>query len=229
MQQDGHGAGGSARRRTRRGGRMRNEGPGLGPEQRPEAETMPAERLREAKRVPSPREEQPARASTTDDPDVYLDIPVVKVDEIELDVEDLAASVSLEADVLDLLRLKVGVDVELGHVGLTIKGVEAQALLKVQLDNVREIIARVLKTIDSNPQIIEHITRGVGRSLDEVSGGAGEAVSEAGRGAGDAVAGVGRGAGEAVAGAGRGAGRALAETADAVGDTVGALDEEDDG
>ena len=218
MQQDGHGAGGSARRRTRRGGRRRNEGPGLGPEQRPEAETMPAERLREAKRVPSPREEQPVRDPASEEPDVYLDIPVVKVDEIELDVEDLGASVSLEADVLDLLRLKVGVDVELGHVGLTIKGVEAQALLKVQLDNVREIIARVLKTIDSNPQIIEHVARGVGRSLDEVSGGAGEAV-----------AGAGRGAGEAVAGAGRGAGRALEGTADVVGDTVGALDEEDDG
>lgn len=168
--------------------------------------------------MPRSREERSARSSATGDPDVYLDIPVVKVDEIELDVEDLAASVSLEADVLDLLRLKVGVDVELGHVGLTIKGVEAQALLKVQLDNVREIIARVLKTIDSNPQIIEHVARGVGRSLEEVSEGTGKAVSEAGRGAG-----------EAVAGAGQGAGKALEETASAVGGVVGDFDEEDDG
>lgn len=225
--QDGHGAGGSTRRRTRHGGRRRHKGPGLRPEQQPEAETGPLEEPRSVKakeKVPRPREERSersersARASAKDDPDVYLDIPVVKVDEIELDVEDLAASVSLEADVLDLLRLKVGVDVQLGHVGLTIKGVEAQALLKVQLDNVREIIARVLKTIDSNPQIIEHVARGVERSLDEVSQGAGNAVSEAGRGAG-----------EAVAGAGRGAGRALEETSSAVGDVVGDFDEEDDG
>lgn len=195
-------------------------------------EDRPVERPRvegTRRKEPRSREERSARAPTTGDPDVYLDIPVVKVDEIELDVEDLAASVSLEADVLDLLRLKVGVDVELGHVGLTIKGVEAQALLKVQLDNVREIIARVLKTIDSNPQIIEHVARGVGRSLEEVSEGTGAAVSEAGRGAGDAVAGVGRGAGDAVSGAGRGAGRALEETAGAVGDVVGDFDEEDDG
>ncbi|MEU3307147.1 hypothetical protein [Nocardiopsis sp. NPDC006832] len=216
--QDDHGAGGSARRRTRHGGRKRHKGPGMRPEQGPEAEAGLVEQPRVEKKAPRTREERSARPSTRDDPDVYLDIPVVKVDEIELDVEDLAASVSLEADVLDLLRLKVGVDVELGHVGLTIKGVEAQALLKVQLDNVREIIARVLKTIDSNPQIIEHVVRGVGRSLEEVSEGTGAAVSEAGRGAGDAVA-----------GAGQGAGRALEETAGAVGDVVGDFDEEDDG
>lgn len=231
MQQDDHGTGGSTRRRTRHGGRKRHKGPGLRPERELEAQAAEAEaegtRTRPVERpgtegagrkVPRSREERSARASTTNDPDVYLDIPVVKVDEIELDVEDLAASVSLEADVLDLLRLKVGVDVELGHVGLTIKGVEAQALLKVQLDNVREIIARVLKTIDSNPQIIEHVVRGVGRSLEEVSEGTGEAV-----------AGAGRGAGEAVAEAGQGAGRALEETAGAVGDVVGDFDEEDDG
>lgn len=231
MQQDDHGPGGSTRRRTRHGGRKRHKGPGLRPEQESEAEATeaevagvearPVERPRvegAQKRVPRPRVERSARASAKDDSDVYLDIPVVKVDEIDLDVEDLAASVSLEADVLDLLRLKVGVDARLGHVGLTIKGVEAQALLKVQLDNVREIIARVLKTIDSNPQIIEHVARGVGRSLEEVSEGTGTAVSEAGRGAGDAVS-----------GAGQGAGRALEETAGAVGDVVGDFDEEDDG
>src|SRR3954454_21945572 len=70
------------------------------------------------------------------EPDVLLDVPLLKVDEIVLDVEDLRARVSLQAEVLDLLRLNVGADVALGSVHLDIKGVEAQALLKVRLDNV---------------------------------------------------------------------------------------------
>ncbi len=156
-----------------------------------------------------PAAERPVRAPAAEDPDVLLDVPVVKVDEIQLEVENLRASVSLQAEVLDLLKLKVGADVELGRVSLTLKGVEAQALLKVQLDNVREIITRVLQTIDTNPQILEHVTRGVESSLDQVAGGAGQAVGALGRGAGGAVQDVGRGTGSAVEGVARGAGNAV--------------------
>ncbi len=156
-----------------------------------------------------PGVERTGRAPGFEDPDVLLDVPVVKVDEIQLEVENLRASVSLQAEVLDLLKLKVGADVELGRVSLTLKGVEAQALLKVQLDNVRDIITRVLQTIDANPQILEHVTRGVESSLDQVAGGAGQAVGALGRGAGNAVEGVGRGAGSAVEGVARGAGNAV--------------------
>jgi hypothetical protein len=40
--------------------------------------------------------------------DVLLDVPQLKVEEIILEVEDLRAHVSLEANVLNLLRLSVG-------------------------------------------------------------------------------------------------------------------------
>ncbi|MET8869537.1 hypothetical protein ABZW11_41970 [Nonomuraea sp. NPDC004580] len=119
-------------------------------------------------------------ARVTTDPDVYLDVPEVKVDEITLDVQDLRARVSLQAEVLDLLKLNVGADVFLGSVNLTIKGVEAQALLKVRLDNVARIIDRVLQTIDTNPQLLEHLTRGVGRAVEDVGLGAGHAVRDVG-------------------------------------------------
>ena len=91
------------------------------------------------------------------DPDVLLDVPQLRVDEISLEVQDLKARVSLQASVLDLLNLRVGVDAELGRVELTIKGVEAQVLLKVHLDNVARILDRVLTTIDNNPQIVERL------------------------------------------------------------------------
>jgi hypothetical protein len=148
----------------------------------------------------------------SDEPDVLLDVPVLKVDEINLDVEELRARVSLQAAVLDLLRLNVGVDVFIGQVGLEIKGVEAQALLKVRLENVARILDRVMSTIDRNPQILEQITEGVGSTVGELGGGAGKAVGELGEGAGSAVEEVSEGAGAAVGDVGEAAGEAVEDT-----------------
>jgi hypothetical protein len=71
-------------------------------------------------------------------PDVVLDVPVVKVDEIDLEVEDLHAQVAVLAQVQNLVQLSVGVEARLDRVELKIEGVEAQALLKARLDNVGE-------------------------------------------------------------------------------------------
>ena len=158
--------------------------------------------------------------SSDSEPDVFLDVPVVKVDEINLEVEDLRARVSLQAEVLDLVKLNVGADVELGRVSLGIHGVEAQALLKVRLDNVAGILDRVLTTIDRNPQILEHITRGVESAVRDVGGGAGQAVGELGRGAGEAVEDVGAGAGKAVEDVGEGAGEAVEDVGGGAGKAV---------
>jgi hypothetical protein len=55
------------------------------------------------------------------EPDVLLDVPQLRVEEIILEVEDLRAHVSVQAEVLNLLRLSVGADVQLGGVHLEIK------------------------------------------------------------------------------------------------------------
>ncbi|HKF86821.1 MAG TPA: hypothetical protein VKB85_01955 [Propionibacteriaceae bacterium] len=134
------------------------------------------------------------------EPDVLLDVPQLRVDEIILDVEDLSAHVSVEANVLNLLRLSVGADVQLGGVHLEIRGVEAQALLKVRLDKIAEIINRVLTTIDRNPEIVDQIVpplgavtseleRTAGRSVDEVSGAVGSTASDLDRSVADAMTG----------------------------------------
>jgi hypothetical protein len=155
-----------------------------------------------------------------EDPDVLLDVPQLHVDEISLEVEDLRARVSLQAEVLDMLKLNVGADVALGRVHLDITGVEAQALLKVRLDNVAQVIGRVLTTIDRNPQILEHLTSGLGAATEEIGGGAREAVGELGRGAGSAVEDVGRGAGSAVEDVGEGAGSAVEDVGEGAGSAV---------
>ncbi|MFJ9553096.1 hypothetical protein ACIRPH_04740 [Nocardiopsis sp. NPDC101807] len=219
MNQSSQEAGKGKERTTRAGGRRTGKGdapdeggakPGTARAKRSDGAEEELEPLREDVDLNPGREET----------DVLLDVPVLKVDEIELEVENLLASVSLQAEVLDLLKLKVGADVELGRVHLNIKGVEAQALLKVRLDNVRDIITRVLQTIDTNPQILEQVTRGVGSSLEQVAGGAGQAVGALGRGAGGAVEDVGRGAGKAVEEVGAGAGTAVEDVGAGAGSAV---------
>ena len=112
------------------------------------------------------------------EPDVLLDVSQLRVEEIILEVEDLRAHVSVQADVLNLLRLSVGADVQLGGVHLEIKGVEAQALLKVRLDKVAEIINRVLSTIDRNPEIVDQIVGPLGAAASELEGTVGRSVDE---------------------------------------------------
>lgn len=204
---------GKTRSRTKSGGTG-----GSAKERGPDQSTETPENARPERPENAP---EPVGASgDAGETDVLLDVPTLKVDEIELEVENLAASVSLQAEVLDLLNLKVGADVTLGRVHLGIKGVEAQALLKVRLDNVREIIARVLQTIDANPQILEQVTRGVGAGIQEVAGGTGRAVGALGEGAGNAVEDVGEGAGSAVKEVGEGAGGAVKDVGEGAGGAV---------
>jgi hypothetical protein len=154
------------------------------------------------------------------EPDVVLDVPELRVDEISLDVEDLRARVSLQADVLQLVKLHAGVDAELGRVQLTIKGVEARALLKVHLDNVARILERVLTTIDNNPEIVERLTEHLGEAVEGVGTGAGRAVGEVGAGAGSAVEELGEGASTAVGDVGGAAGRAVEDVGAGAGEAV---------
>ncbi|HLU27414.1 MAG TPA: hypothetical protein VKZ65_03175 [Glycomyces sp.] len=182
----------------------------------------------------------------TSKPDVYLDVPQVDVEELIIDVEDLRARVSLSVEVLDLVRLNVGADVALGKVHLDLKGVHAQATLKVRLNRVAEIVTRVLETVDRNPQVLEHALSavestvkpvaegganalgaagtGVAGALEHTGEGLGGAVRSAGEGVGGAVRGAGEGVGGAVRGAGEGVGEgvggAVRGTAADLGDTV---------
>ena len=165
---------------------------------------------------------------TGQDPDVLLDVPVVKVDKIHLELEDLQAHVALKAKVLDLVNLNVGVDVHLGKVKLDIEGVEAQALVKVRLDHVAAIVDRVLTTIDRNPELVKSLGRAVedvGRGAGHTLGETGEAVEDVGEGAEGAVGSIGEGAGEAVGQVGQGVGKGVGELGQGAGQAVGQVGE----
>jgi len=182
------------------------------------------------------------RTEDADTPDVLLDVPVVKLDSLHLEVEDLYAQVSLQTKVLELLDLDVGVEIQLDKLKLDLKGVEAQALLKVRLDHVSAIVDRLMTTLDRNPDLVDSIAKAVEQvgsgaghtlgeageaeqrigegtedALEKVGGGAGQAVGDVGQGAGQAVGQLGEGAGQAAGDVGEGAGQAVGN----LGDTVG--------
>lgn len=174
----------------------------------------------------------PGEISDTDEPDVVVDVPLVKVDEIHFELDDLQARLALHAEVLDLVKLSVGVHVELGKVELNIKGVEAQALLRARLDHVTAIIDRVLTTLDRNPDVLKSIGKtlepvgeGAGKAVGEVGEGANKAVGQIGEGAGSAVEDVGEGAEGAVKDVGKGAGGAVEEVGGGAGKAVGEVGE----
>lgn len=102
----------------------------------------------------------------TEDSDLVLDVPVLNVDELDLEVEDLRAHVSLRVELADLVKVNVGVDAYLAKVKLEIKGVEAQVSLRVKLERVLNTLERALASIDRNPQILGGTARNQDRAVE---------------------------------------------------------------
>jgi pyruvate/2-oxoglutarate dehydrogenase complex dihydrolipoamide acyltransferase (E2) component len=87
-------------------------------------------------------------------PDLDLDVPVLQIDELDLEVEDLQLQVSLQTQLAGFVNISTGVNAHVGKAKLAIKGVEAQARLKVRLEGTLETLRRALDTIDRNPQVL---------------------------------------------------------------------------
>jgi hypothetical protein len=212
--------------------------------------SRPAERARRSdnetdrqfRRYASREESDPAGGP----PDVLLDVPELRIDLIHFELDDLDAHLAVKANVLNLVKLNVGIDVHLSRVKLDIKGVEAEALLKARLDHVTAIVDRLMTSLDRNPELVEGLSRaisdigeGAGEAVDktgdaakdigkgaegalqDVGQGAGEAVGDVGEGAGQAVGDIGQGAGQAVGDVGQGAGQAVGDVGQGAGQAVG--------
>jgi pyruvate/2-oxoglutarate dehydrogenase complex dihydrolipoamide acyltransferase (E2) component len=95
----------------------------------------------------------------TEDADITLDVPSLKVEELMLDVENLRHRTSMQAELADMVKLNVGVETVIDGAKLEVRGVDAQVFLRAKLDNVRAILSQALDTIDNNPQILQNIAR----------------------------------------------------------------------
>lgn len=94
--------------------------------------------------------------------DIVLDVPNLSVDLISLEIDKVSASVAVNAEVLKLVKLNVGVDVGIEKVSLTITDVKAQLSLNAKLNNVYNIFARTMDTIDRNPDLLPKVVDAVG-------------------------------------------------------------------
>jgi hypothetical protein len=104
--------------------------------------------------------------------DVVLDVPNLSVEEINLNVEQLSARVSLDAAVAEkLVRIRAGVDVDLDKVELQIKGVQAEAHLRVKLDNVARVIQDALATLRESSALVEALVGPVERTAEQLTEG----------------------------------------------------------
>src|SRR5688572_21719982 len=102
--------------------------------------TTPGPRTARTPVGPSARD----RAAAAGNPDVLLEVPNLRVEQILLEVDNLRVHLDLDARVANLVSLKAGVDATIGRVKLEIRGVEAEAYLEVRLDNVARILDRTL-------------------------------------------------------------------------------------
>lgn len=109
-----------------------------------------------------------------EDPDVTLNIPRIGVEELGLKVSDVRARISLQAELAEVVQINVGVDAQLEDVELDLKGLEAQALLKANLDNVRVILGKTLEAMGQNPELFENLVREADDSGGGLEGVAGE-------------------------------------------------------
>ncbi|MFD6568574.1 hypothetical protein [Micromonospora profundi] len=154
-------------------GRGENPGVGAGP-----TGAKPSERplVQEGGAQGLPQPAGGRSSKTMSDPDVVLQIPQVKVEQVYVEVDDLDTSVSLRARLGSLLQLDVGVQAHLGTVKVDIKGVEAEAMLEVRLDELRGILDSALRTIERNPQIIGSLVKTVDNAVHQVGQTAQEAL-----------------------------------------------------
>jgi hypothetical protein len=102
-----------------------------------------------------------------DEPDVYVFVPKVHVGELCIDVERLEAHLALRTQVANLVNLVAGVHVAVDKVKIDLKDVDAEAELKVRLENTYNILDRTLTTLDENPQVVEKLLETADTAVQE--------------------------------------------------------------
>lgn len=111
-----------------------------------------------------------SQTTLTPNRDVVLEIPELSIDSLGLTVSNVRAHVSLLANAMNFVTISAGVDVAIKQVQLGLSGVFAEAYLYVDLDNVARIVARVVQTLDKNPQILTQILKTVETAATSIAG-----------------------------------------------------------
>jgi hypothetical protein len=85
---------------------------------------------------------------------MLLDFPNVSVDELEMEVHNLTARVTVEGRIGNLVKVSTGVEVSVGDLSVSMKGVQASALLVARLDNIKQMLDKGLQAAEHNPDLL---------------------------------------------------------------------------
>jgi len=101
------------------------------------------------------------------EPDVVLDVPLLRIGEVKLDVENLEARICINAQLANFINIEVGTKVFVEKAKLEIKEVEAEAYLRARLKRVEAIFMKALKTLDENPDLIKDFISNADKKINE--------------------------------------------------------------
>jgi len=116
------------------------------------------------------RPQQQTARTGTPHYDVVVEVPELSVEAIELKVQGVLAQLALDANAAGLVSISAGAVVGIERVQLGIHGILAEAYLYIDLDNVANIVRRVVATLDQNPQILTRLLQ-TADSLIKTTGG----------------------------------------------------------
>jgi len=102
-------------------------------------------------------------------PDVLLDVPTLQVSELKFNLDDLDAHVALQSDLGNLIRINVGVRVNIKKLDLDLKGLDVKAVLKVRLKEVNKIFTKAFESLENNPDILSALTSAVKENADRTN------------------------------------------------------------
>ncbi|HET7232051.1 MAG TPA: hypothetical protein VFJ16_18740 [Longimicrobium sp.] len=112
--------------------------------------------------------------------DVVVSVPRLCVERINLEVDNLQARVALNARVANLVSVQAGADVSIAQVSVGVRGVRAEVLLLVDLDNVAAVIERTLQFVDNHPEIVSQLTGTLNNTVNTVGSVANTALQPGG-------------------------------------------------
>lgn len=93
-----------------------------------------------------------------DRPDVYVDIPDLTTDSLELEVKNLHVQIKIDTQVAGgLVSVCPQVDLDIESASVNLKGLRANAQGVVRLDNIRRVVQNSLETMVKNPSILSVI------------------------------------------------------------------------
>jgi hypothetical protein len=106
------------------------------------------------KEIQGPTQLTPAEAQTQNISDLLLDITHLNINHIKMNLEDLDAEVTVRVELTSQLHLDFSTDIKFDKVNIDLKNVEITAQIKVNLRKISQIIDRVLKSIEDNPESV---------------------------------------------------------------------------